>query len=61
LHYGRLAKARDLIQLSVSADQREGLNASAAATQALATLWEAEYGELDLARLLAGTPRLLPR
>jgi eukaryotic-like serine/threonine-protein kinase len=50
LHYGRLAKARDLIQLSVSADQREGLNASAAATQALATLWEAEYGELDLAR-----------
>jgi eukaryotic-like serine/threonine-protein kinase len=49
-HYGRLAKTRDLVLLSVKADQREGLNGNAAATQALAALWEAEYGELELAR-----------
>jgi len=49
-HYGRLAKTRDLVLLSVKADQGEGLSGSAAATQALAALWEAEYGELELAR-----------
>jgi len=49
-HYGRLAKTRGLVLLSVKTDQREGLNGSAAATQALAALWEAEYGETELAR-----------
>jgi len=50
LHDGKLAKARDLIQQSVSADRREGLNGSAASTQALAALWAAEYGDLESAR-----------
>jgi eukaryotic-like serine/threonine-protein kinase len=48
--YGRLAKMREFVVLSVKADQRTGLNASAAATQSLAALWEAEYGELEVAR-----------
>jgi eukaryotic-like serine/threonine-protein kinase len=50
IRYGRLSKARDLIQLSINADERDGFNENIANRRALAALWEAEYGELPLAR-----------
>ena len=48
--HGNLAKARDLVQRSVAADKRDNLSAHAAATQAQAALWEAQYGNVELAR-----------
>jgi tetratricopeptide (TPR) repeat protein len=48
--YGKLARARELFQRSVAADQRDNLKASATSTQATAALWEAEYGNLEAAR-----------
>ena len=47
---GRLSKAREFIQLSNHANERDGFNENLADTQALAALWEAHYGELPQAR-----------
>jgi hypothetical protein len=49
-YYGKLARAHELWQLSMKADQREGLKATAAATQANASVWDADYGDLESAR-----------
>ena len=47
---GRTSKAREFMQLSVNADERDGFNDNIAKTRAIGALWEAEYGELPFAR-----------
>jgi eukaryotic-like serine/threonine-protein kinase len=47
---GRASKARELVQLSINADERDGFSEGIANTRALTALWEADYGELPLAR-----------
>jgi serine/threonine protein kinase/Tfp pilus assembly protein PilF len=49
-YYGKLAKARGFVQRSITADQRENLKTSAAAAPALASIFEADYGDLESAR-----------
>jgi len=48
--YGKLTRAREMFQRSVTADQRDNLKTNATSTEATAALWEAEYGNLELAR-----------
>jgi ATP/maltotriose-dependent transcriptional regulator MalT len=60
-YYGKLARAHELCQLAMKAEQREGLKASSAATQAGASVWDADYGDWESARshasaALASTP-----
>jgi len=48
--HGKMAKARELFQRSAAVDQRDDLKANATSTWAGAGLWEAEYGNPELAR-----------
>ncbi len=50
LYHGKLMKARDYSAKSVAADIREGLKGSAANTQAAQALFEAEFGDTELAK-----------
>jgi eukaryotic-like serine/threonine-protein kinase len=54
-YYGKLAKARELFQRSIAADQRENLKATATTYKAIAALWESEYGNLAMSRKEADT------
>jgi Tfp pilus assembly protein PilF len=47
---GKLAQARVSLQRSNAANLRDDLKETAAATQASASLWEAEYGDFESAR-----------
>src|ERR1700737_790378 len=49
-YYGKLAKARGFVQRSIAADQRDNLKTNAAAAPALASIFEADYGDLESAR-----------
>jgi serine/threonine protein kinase/predicted Zn-dependent protease len=49
-YYGKLAKARGFVQRSITADLRENLKTNAAAAPALASIFEADYGDLESAR-----------
>jgi len=51
--YGKVAKARELFQRSIAADQRDNLKVSATSTQGAVALWEAEYGNFESARQAA--------
>jgi serine/threonine protein kinase/Tfp pilus assembly protein PilF len=49
-YYGKLAKARGFVQRSITADLRDNLKTNAAAAPALASIFEADYGDLESAR-----------
>jgi len=51
--YGKVAKARELFQRSIAADERDNLKANATSTQGAVALWEAEYGNFESARQAA--------